>query len=221
MKKEPWLINTPTFFKKHKKVFRKRKGVKKVMRKRRHSRRSRRNPMEELMIMNRPARSHRLTVFGHKGRVRVSRRSRLAPRSMGALLNPVMPRNIRPLVMDLAGVAVGFIAVRVIPKYILPLEWREGTKGIVAKVGVVLGMSAITGMVLKKPEVQKAVVIGGLLSIGIDLLSKFMPQITAEGLGLIVPSETIATDMIIPQSAYSIPGAAAVGEEAPSSDEYY
>jgi len=139
-------------------------------RKRRSSRR--RNP---LMLMN-PL-HHRLSMVGR----RVSRRSRLARHSRGMLLNPVAALRLpamKPVVMELAGVAVGFIAVKAVQKYVIPAAWSFSTVGqIGAKVGSIAAVYVVSGMVLKgKPELRKAILVGGIFSVAIELLNQYLPM---------------------------------------------
>lgn len=93
--KEPFLINPP-----------------KRLRRKRRIKRKRKNPIADLMIINRKRRkihskkkrggikmarkrskTRRLSVSGRSGRVRVSPLSRLAPRSAGRILNPFASTN--------------------------------------------------------------------------------------------------------------------------------
>jgi hypothetical protein len=211
--KEPFLIN-PIRKKFRRDKIRRIRRVKTSLKKRLHKisgrsktmrRRRRRNPMEELMIMNDPARrrrhkrvrrvggrKHKLSVSGRRGRLTVSRRSRLAPGSRGSILNPLLPRMGAGVVTQVVATAVGFTVVRMLPKYVLPVDWQTGWKGYAGKVGSVIVATAVTGVVFKRrPDIKRAVLVGGLLSIGLDLLSTVLPGVMAGSVGIIVPESAV------------------------------
>lgn len=145
------------------------------------------NPMSGLMLMN-PM--HRLSVYGGKGRIRVSRKSRLARRSRGFMLNPFagalrMPA-LKPVFGEVIGVAAGFVAVKAVQKYVIPPAWSATTIGQVGtKLGAVAMVYVASGVVLKsKPSVRQAILVGGVFSVALDLLNQYLPmQMNSVGLG--------------------------------------
>jgi hypothetical protein len=145
------------------------------------------NPVEELMLLNKPRRSkssrvgrHRLSIFGTRGGYHISRKSRLAPRMAGFSVNPpilkgVIP-NIPELLPELVGVLVGFEGVRMLPKYIIPAKWQTGIIVTVSKIVTIIVLSSVAGLVLKKPAIQKAIFVGGLMAVVVDLLEGALPE---------------------------------------------
>jgi len=212
--KEPFLIN-PVRMRKRKTIHKRiskihKRGGEIKMKRRRKSHRRRRNPgVEELMILNRARRksSHRrrLSGTGSRGLFRVSSRSKLAPRSRGHILNPagimsaLTPPMDSSIITQFIGVTAGFVAVRMLPKYVLPLDWQTGTKAVIGKVGTVIVTTAVAGMVFKSREIRRAVFLGGLLSIGIDLLAQALPGTVMGGLNLVIPSSSLR--MAVPNSS--------------------
>ena len=208
----PFLIN-PVRMRKRKSSYKRTRKIHKrggeiKMKRRRRSHRRRRNPgVEELMILNRARKSshkHRLSGMGSRGHFRVSSRSKLAPRSRGHILNPagimgaLTPPMDSAIITQFIGVTAGFVAVRMLPKYVLPLDWQTGTKAVIGKVGTVIVTTAVAGMVFKSREIRRAVFLGGLLSIGIDLLAQALPGTVMGGLNLVIPGDSLR--MAVPNS---------------------
>lgn len=147
---------------------------------------SRVNPVG-LMLANPVLPKHRLTLFGN----RISKKSKIAHRMRGKIVNPIsIIKGALPskgLIMEAVGVSVGLIAVQVLPKYIVPVEWRTGTKGIVTKVGTTLALGMIVGKVLKKKQLANAVVLGGIASVMLDVANIVLPKVGIQ-MGAIIPS---------------------------------
>jgi len=232
--KEPFLINPLRWHKRKSRRAKKisHKSVKRgsdIMKRRRRSHRRRRNPgMEELMILNRARRrsgGHRLSVSGRRGHVRISGRSKLAPRSRGHILNPagimgaLTPPMDSAIITQFIGVTAGFVATRVLPKYVLPLDWQTGTKAVVGKVGTVIVTTAVAGMIFKSREIRRAVFLGGLLSLGIDLLAQALPGTVMGGLNLVVPDSGLR--MVVPRGQVygATPGVPGASPAIPISHE--
>ena len=201
----------------------------------------RRNPLlDELMIINRPktfkrrvtkmakrgrkrshkkasvGRKHRLSVHSVKGGYR-TRRSRLAPHSSKYLLNPIIPsvKGLMGMLPEIVGLTAGYVAVKVIPQYVFPVSWQTGYMKYVSKGITIIGVGAVAGIVLKKPAIQKALVIGGLLSIAVDLIGQVLPM-SDMGVYSLAPSSVTPRmmsgmgSMIVPDMSTNL------GEEADS-----
>lgn len=173
------------------------------------------NPVSDLMIVNpkrkrggkkmrrkRKSGTHRLTVRGRKGSLRVSRKSRLAPSfaRRGALINPLSGfalnrrkrrtyrRNApltlpligridtRTVIPEVLGLSGGFIAVKSLPQMIFPINWQVGIMGYASK-----GITAIVlSMVAKRvvgSRVAKYVLYGGLTAIATELIGQLMVKV--------------------------------------------
>ena len=135
---------------------------------------------------------HRVTLVGR----RVSKHSRIARKHRGFLLNPalslggLMPSGA--MIQDVLGITAGYVAVKLIPKYLFPaigVTEPTGVMGTVTKVGIVVGVGLIAGFA-KKPALKRALVLGGLVAIAIDLLGQ--TGVLADGMGgYILPPESL------------------------------
>jgi len=212
------------------KVGKRKKSVRRTkhMKRSKKSRKIRRHKRRGVKRMSR-RKSHKLVVFGatHNGRrgYRTSRRSRLLRHSRGSFLNPAnlikgaIP-SMKPLVSDLLPIIAGFVGVKFLPKYI-PQQIGGIGNGIVGKLITVLGLSIISGSIIKKSDMQKALVTGGLLAIGVDLLAQYAPGV----MSMSYPALTYTSpmSMIIPsnQVPNSLSGDGEMIEAGKVSEEWY
>jgi hypothetical protein len=133
---------------------------------------------------------HRVTLHGQH----VSKTSRIAKHHRGFLLNPaILPSIGMPMVQDVLGITAGFAAVKLIPKYLFPaigISQPTGIMKTVSNVAIVVGVSVIAGIALKKPAIQRALVLGGLVAIAVDLLGT--TGVLSDGIGYhIIPPEKL------------------------------
>ena len=132
---------------------------------------------------------HRLTLIGR----RISPRSRIARRMRGAMVNPrilgmALPKISGDVVNQLIGMTAGYVAVKAIPQIIFPASWRVGIMDTVSKVATVFGVTMVSGMVLRNRAMQNAILVGGLFSVAIDLLSTVSPiPLKSSSVGYIMP----------------------------------
>jgi hypothetical protein len=138
---------------------------------------------------------HRLSLTSG---YRVSKHTRIARKHRGMKMNPAilgmkLPA-IMPLMNDVLGITAGYVAVKLVPKYLFPaigITEPTGIMGTVTKVAVVIGVSVIAGVVLKKPAIQRALVLGGLVAIAVDLLGQ--TGVLADGMGgYILPEDKLS-----------------------------
>jgi len=101
-----------------------------------------------------------------------------------AIMNKVLPVNVtsKAFLSDIAGATIGFVGVKMLPTY-LPVEWQgNDIKGYAGKVGSVLALSFVVGTLLKKKDMAKAVFLGGVLAVVLDLVNQYvMPMLSGAG----------------------------------------
>jgi hypothetical protein len=188
----------------------------------RKARKARKNPLglNELMILNRPKRArgvkqimakkrharkaakvtrkvshkkyHRLSLSSDH---RISKRSRIAHKMRGMQINPFKLPAIMPIIGQVAGVGVGYYGVKLLPKYILPAAWQVGIAGTASKIGITVALSMAAKYVFKKPDLQRAILVGGLIAVATELIDPMLgltaaaPATTA---GYILPSNSMS-----------------------------
>lgn len=176
--------------------------------KRKSAKRSKRkkNELEELLLLN-PKRKkakaeggkHRLTVYGTVGRLVISPRSRLAPRSRGRVLNPIVKMSD---VTAIAGIGAGIVASRLVPKLIeqnLPDNLKVGMGKVAVQTASGLVVSFIVGNVLKRKDLGRLMLYGTLVNTAISLVDNFVLKglLSAEELATLqqLPEEQIVQQL--------------------------
>jgi hypothetical protein len=112
-------------------------------------------------------------------------------------MNKVLPVNVtsKAFLSDIAGATIGFVGVKMLPTY-LPVDWQgNDIKGYAGKVGSVLALSFVVGTLLKKKDMAKAVFLGGVLAVVLDLVNQYvMPMLSG------TPAAVSGTGAYIPRS---------------------
>jgi len=136
---------------------------------------------------------HALTVFGRKGRVRVSKRSKLVKRSRGRMLNPSGILGRIPPMMDIIYLAGGGIITRFIPTLLpIPVKLKTGLGRIAVQGVSAIGLGYIIGKVFKQERIGRLVLMGGLVSTAITIIDSYILKgRLAEGdLSVYLPADT-------------------------------
>lgn len=193
---EPFLINPPKRRRRKIKRSIKRRNPATLMMINRKKRRTKGGVKK--MAKRRGGRSHRISVTGSRGSLRVARRSRLAPgfASRGTMINPfagfaMNRRRVRrykrnptlslPLVgstfipepVEILGGAGGFMAVKAIPTMFFPANWQVGVMKIASQGITAVGVSMLASRFLGK-KIGRAVMYGGVLAIATELVGQLM-----------------------------------------------
>lgn len=188
----------------------------------RRKRARRRNELEELLMLN-PRRRvrritggrHRLTVYGTEGRVVISPKSRLAPRSRGRVLNPIVRMSD---VSAVVGIGAGIVASRLVPKLIeqnLPDNLKVGIGKVAVQTASGLVVSFVVGNVLKRKDLGKLMLYGTLVNTAISLVDNFVLK------GLL-SAEELATLQQLPeqeQVVQQLPEQEQVVQQLPEQEE--
>lgn len=204
MKKEPFLINPPKKIKTKKILSKSEEKTIKDIFKRRD------NPMSELLLLNPKkkktsskkktlGKKHRLVAFGEVGNIMISPKSRLAPKSRGRILNPVIAKNDLNYVL---GLSLGFAGSRIIPRLIdknLPDNLKVGFGRIVVQTASGVGLSLIVGSLFKKRDLGKLILYGTLINTAINIIDNyiFKGMLSAEGLSTLqeLPEENVVQQL--------------------------
>jgi len=115
-----------------------------------------------------------------------------------AIMNKVLPVNVtsKAFLSDIAGATIGFVGVKMLPTY-LPVDWQgNDIKGYAGKVGSVLALSFVVGTLLKKKDMAKAVFLGGVLAVVLDLVNQYVMPMLNSG------TPTVATAAVSGMGAY-------------------
>lgn len=121
---------------------------------------------------------------------RHSRRSLSNPFSANALLAAPKEMISSQFIMEAAGVAAGFVLPNMAMNY-LPVTWRSTvTMYYVSKVATVAVLATVGGMVSKK--VGQFVLVGGGVSILLDLYTEFMKGVSPVPATTTAPAATTA-----------------------------
>lgn len=226
--KEPFLINPL-----RKKISKKRKIKKrKIKISKNLNKRGRFNNMSELLLLNPKKRKrsikkagmgkkHRLVGYGSVGNIIISPRSKLAPKSRGRVLNPLVKTNELNTIL---GISSGFVVSRVVPRFFqnnLPPNLQTGLGKIAVQSATGLAVSFIVSNVLKKKEFGKLMMYGTLLNAAISLIDNYIlkGQLSAEGLSVLSDYELPEVKTAMAQTDEPIV-VSQENEEVVSSDEY-
>ena len=160
----------------------KRRAVKSVRRIKRHTRRHikrhiRRHSKIMKVVKRRTsmARKHRIVGYGRKGHIRISKKSRLVPRSAGRLLNPrgkLLGTDYS--IIDVVSLAGGGIAVRLLPNYLpIPEQYKTGIYRVAVQVAMSIALGYVVSNVLKQKKLGGNLMIGGLIASASNLIDAY------------------------------------------------
>lgn len=116
-------------------------------------------------------RSHRRTRRSRRSSSRSLFRNPIGG-SISAVSAPVREMASVPFLLEVTSLAGGFVLPGIVTNRFVPLGWRNtALKGYAVKVGVIAGLSALAG--LKSRKLSRAVLVGGGISLVLDLYTDF------------------------------------------------
>jgi hypothetical protein len=102
--------------------------------------------------------------------------------SVAAVAAPVKEMASKEFLIQASSVALGFVLPGIVTSRVVPINWRDtALKGYAVKVAVVAGLAGAASLVNKR--VSKAILLGGGVSIALDIYTDFVAPALSGVLG--------------------------------------